>query len=111
MLCQHSSRASRWNSFPILEIFFKHGCVSQFYALSLEACKLHSLSPIMALRSLCTRYLRLPVFVISFVYIRYAWAFTGSTYQLDAEYSGNNFFDGWDFFTVGDSKDGSYLQS
>lgn len=56
----------------------------------------------MALHSLRTQKLRLLVLFLSFVYIRYAWALTSSTYRLDAEYSGNNFFDGWDFYTVSD---------
>lgn len=30
----------------------------------------------------------------------YASAQTSSVYQLDSEYSGTNFFDGWDFYTV-----------
>jgi hypothetical protein len=34
------------------------------------------------------------------MYLQYAAAITGSVYQLDAEYSGANFFQGWDFFTV-----------
>lgn len=54
----------------------------------------------MALHSPCAKLLRLRAFFLSLVYIRCAWALTGSTYQLDAEYSGNNFFDGWDFYTV-----------
>ncbi|EXJ87868.1 hypothetical protein A1O1_04795 [Capronia coronata CBS 617.96] len=31
---------------------------------------------------------------------------TGSVYQLDSEYSGTNFFDGWDFYTGGDPTGG-----
>ncbi|KIV79786.1 hypothetical protein PV11_07331 [Exophiala sideris] len=37
---------------------------------------------------------------------QYASAQTGSVYQLDTEYAGVNFFDGWDFFTGGDPTGG-----
>ncbi|KIW53219.1 hypothetical protein PV05_08809 [Exophiala xenobiotica] len=36
----------------------------------------------------------------------YASAQTSSVYQLDSEYSGTNFFDGWDFYTGGDPTGG-----
>lgn len=39
--------------------------------------------------------------------ISQASAFTGSEYTLTHEYSGVNFFDGWDFFTVSCSYDES----
>lgn len=58
----------------------------------------------MALYSPCTSLLRLPALLFPFVFIQHAWTFTSSTYQLDAEYSGNNFFDGWDFYTVSESE-------
>jgi hypothetical protein len=32
---------------------------------------------------------------------------TGSSYVLDTEYSGANFFDGWEFFTVSDQLQGT----
>lgn len=41
------------------------------------------------------------VLVVLFLWcFQHALAQTGSVYQLDSEYSGTNFFDGWDFFTV-----------
>ncbi|KIW97726.1 uncharacterized protein Z519_01310 [Cladophialophora bantiana CBS 173.52] len=41
-----------------------------------------------------------------FVYFHYAFALTSSVYQLDSEYSGANFFQGWDFYTGGDPTGG-----
>ncbi|RVX73283.1 hypothetical protein B0A52_02925 [Exophiala mesophila] len=53
----------------------------------------------MAFQSLCF------AFVLS-IYVQFASSFTGSEYYLDAEYSGRNFFDGWDFFTGDDPTHG-----
>lgn len=40
-------------------------------------------------------------FAASLILTNHATAFAGSEYSLTHEYSGTNFFDGWDFFTVG----------
>ena len=40
------------------------------------------------------------VFVVSASLIAFVRSQTGYVYQLDSEYSGANFFNGWDFFTV-----------
>lgn len=39
-------------------------------------------------------------FAAGFLLVNHATAFTGSEYSLTYEYSGLNFFDGWDFYTV-----------
>lgn len=38
-----------------------------------------------------------------FGYVHVVLAQTGYVYQLDTEYAGANFFQGWDFFTVSTS--------
>ena len=41
-------------------------------------------------------------------YMHFALAQTGYVYQLDTEYAGANFFQGWDFFTVSITKPFSF---
>lgn len=53
--------------------------------------------PIMACHSLFFAFLAL-------ILVHSATGFTGSEYYLDAEYSGHNFFDGWDFFAVSEAR-------
>jgi len=43
--------------------------------------------------------------------IRLSYAQTGYVYQLDTEYSGANFFSGWDFFTVCNAFQRLYMPS
>ncbi|KAK5095182.1 hypothetical protein LTR70_003660 [Exophiala xenobiotica] len=45
-------------------------------------------------------------FTASFLLVNHVTAFTGSEYSLTYEYSGLNFFDGWDFFTGRDPTGG-----
>ncbi|ETI25676.1 hypothetical protein G647_02450 [Cladophialophora carrionii CBS 160.54] len=60
----------------------------------------------MAVHSFRRRSVALHLFFACFIYLRCTAAFTGSVYQLDTEYSGANFFQGWDFFTGGDPTGG-----
>lgn len=56
--------------------------------------------PTMAVLSFCRRRATFYVFSACLLYFQCAWAITGSVYQLDSEYSGANFFQGFDFYTV-----------
>jgi hypothetical protein len=58
------------------------------------------LLPVMTVHSFCHGGVAVRLIFACFIYLQYAAAITGSVYQLDAEYSGANFFQGWDFFTV-----------
>lgn len=54
----------------------------------------------MAVRSFLTNHVSVYILFVSFYYFNRVVCQTSSIYQLDSEYSGNNFFDGWDFYTV-----------
>ena len=57
--------------------------------------------PIMAVHSFTPKSAGASFFVACLLCLQYVSAQTGSVYRLDSEYSGVNFFDGWDFYTVG----------
>ncbi|KAH0832512.1 endo-1,3(4)-beta-glucanase [Fonsecaea pedrosoi] len=54
----------------------------------------------MAVHSFSPRCAAYHTLFVCFVYFHNVLGFTSSIYQLDSEYSGSNFFQGWDFFTV-----------
>ncbi|KAL2408555.1 endo-1,3(4)-beta-glucanase [Exophiala dermatitidis] len=60
----------------------------------------------MAVRSFLTNHVSVYILFVSFYYFNRVVCQTSSVYQLDSEYSGNNFFDGWDFYTGGDPTGG-----
>jgi hypothetical protein len=56
--------------------------------------------PIMAVHSLRLPGAAARLFLACVLLFQHASAYSGSVYQLDAEYSGANFFQGFDFYTV-----------
>ncbi|KIW83989.1 hypothetical protein Z517_03235 [Fonsecaea pedrosoi CBS 271.37] len=60
----------------------------------------------MAVHSFSLRCAAYHTLFVCFVYFHNVLGFTSSIYQLDSEYSGSNFFQGWDFFTGGDPTGG-----
>ena len=94
----HSSRGSHWNSFQLRRHHTLQYDPSHLFCTTSTAWRAHFLLPVMAFHSFSTKCL---ISVLScFVYFHFVSAITSSTYQLDTEYSGINFFEGWDFFTV-----------
>ena len=104
--CSKRYRAHSWLS-PILIFVQNHykrphdGPTASTCAFRVERGVLVSvLLPVMAVHSLRCGNAAVRLFLASLTYIQYALAITGSVYQLDSEYLGANFFQGWDFYTV-----------
>lgn len=58
------------------------------------------LLPVMAVHSFVSQSAGIHLFLACLWCLQCALAQSSSVYVLDSEYSGTNFFDGWDFYTV-----------